>query len=188
MMRKCLVLSIVWIALLSLTSIRAPLAEKYKGPAADGLHNGSTPQEETVITRTSAMVLRNIAQARADIRDNAPEDARHEIDEAEDLLRTIRNDYSPADDQAPIAIDAERPVLETEKYIIKAGKHLDNKNADKADGELVEAERKAQAIVACPESPLRQSKEKIRQSAKVFQEKSIPTPDLREPVRINGSL
>ncbi|WP_041245531.1 hypothetical protein [Geotalea uraniireducens] len=69
MIKKCLVLSIVWIILLSLTSIRAPLAQKYKGPAADGPDKNIQPREETVIDRSS-VILRHIAQARTKIHEN----------------------------------------------------------------------------------------------------------------------
>lgn len=79
MIKKCMVLSIVWIILLSLTSIRVPLAQKYKGPAANDPDKNIQPRAETAIDGTSAMVLRHIALARANIRGNAPNSARYEL-------------------------------------------------------------------------------------------------------------
>lgn len=77
MTKQYLVLSIVWIILLSLTSIRAPLAQKYKDQAAADQDNNMQPREETVIARTSVMILHHIAEARAKIRDNAPDSDGH---------------------------------------------------------------------------------------------------------------
>jgi hypothetical protein len=54
------------------------------------------PREETTIQKTAVVALRQIAQARADIHRKAYAQARHELDEAERLTHTIRQELSTA--------------------------------------------------------------------------------------------
>jgi hypothetical protein len=78
-----------------------------------------TPRVESTIENTATVALRRISQARADIRRNSWETARHEIDEAKRVLDSIRDTLSASTSKNLIRIARNHLEYEESAQILK---------------------------------------------------------------------
>jgi YfdX protein len=95
MLKEYRVITYCWMALVLLACSTASLAQTTQGISSVP-YQSIPPQEESTIERTAVVVLRHIAQSRADIHRKSWGSARRELEEAARLMDSIREELSTA--------------------------------------------------------------------------------------------